>query len=403
MTNGWQVYRISDLLTQNSNNVKVAPDKSYKLLGISLEGRGAFLREEKTGDSISATSLSPVHAGDFIYSRLFAWRGAFDIVSEELDGCFVSNEFPTFKINTKILLPKFLRLYFNRKIVWEEVEKYCTGTTKASRNRFKEQFFLGMEIPLPPLTEQRRIMAHIESLAARFSEAQRLRDEIEKEAEALFTSAVTNLSFDKKYWTNVDFALSKHKGAIHSGPFGSDLTHDQFVESGVAAIGTRDVQVNKFLLGSGWYVTLERFEGLKQYQIFSGDVLVTIIGGSIGRFCVVPVNVPLAFTTKHVIAMQFNPSIAEPRYMSYMLNFHRRCRETMFSQTAGSAQPSLNITKIKAIEIPVPPLDEQRRIVAYLDGLQVKVNAVRELQSASGEELSALMPSILDKAFKREL
>ncbi len=59
------------------------------------------------------------------------------------------------------------------------------------------------------------------------------------------------------------------------------------------------------------------------------------------------------------------------------------------------------------------PLDEQRRIVAYLDGLppslrcgdlrQAKVNALRELQSKSGEELSALMPSILDKASKGEL
>ena len=57
-----------------------------------------------------------------------------------------------------------------------------------------------------------------------------------------------------------------------------------------------------------------------------------------------------------------------------------------------------------------PALDEPRRIVAYLDGLppigdlrQVKVSALREVQSASGEELSALMPSILDKAFKGEL
>ena len=54
----------------------------------------------------------------------------------------------------------------------------------------------------------------------------------------------------------------------------------------------------------------------------------------------------------------------------------------------------------------VPPLDEQRRIVAYLDRLQAKVNALRELQSAGGEELRrsrTLMASILDKAFKGEL
>ena len=57
--------------------------------------------------------------------------------------------------------------------------------------------------------------------------------------------------------------------------------------------------------------------------------------------------------------------------------------------------------------------DEQRRIVVYLDGLspslrfgdlrQATVNAMRELQSRSGEELSALMPSVLDRAFKGEL
>ena len=48
-------------------------------------------------------------------------------------------------------------------------------------------------------------------------------------------------------------------------------------------------------------------------------------------------------------------------------------------------------------------LDEQQRIVAYLDGLQAKVNALRELQSKTREELDALLPSVLDKAFKGEL
>ena len=47
--------------------------------------------------------------------------------------------------------------------------------------------------------------------------------------------------------------------------------------------------------------------------------------------------------------------------------------------------------------------NEQRRIVAYLDGLQAKVNALRELQVKGGEELSALMASVLDRAFRGEL
>jgi type I restriction enzyme S subunit len=57
--------------------------------------------------------------------------------------------------------------------------------------------------------------------------------------------------------------------------------------------------------------------------------------------------------------------------------------------------------KSSAVSILKPVV--QRRVVAYLDGLQAKVNVLQELQSASGEELSALMPSVLDRAFKGEL
>ncbi len=184
----WIRYRISDLVKQKEERVIVSPDKTYKLLGVRLESRGAFFREEKIGNSISANTLNLVREGDFIYSRLFAWRGAFGIVPQELDQCFVSDEFPSFLINTEKLDPKFLQLYFSRPIIWQEVEKYCTGTTKASRNRFKEFFFLSMEIPLPPLDEQRRIVARIETLAERVAAAQSLRREASSDVDAFVSS-----------------------------------------------------------------------------------------------------------------------------------------------------------------------------------------------------------------------
>ena len=86
--------------------------------------------------------MNRVVAGSFIYSRLFAWRGAFGVVPEELDGCYVSNEFPLYTIDDNQLLPEFLRIYFMRPTVLREVEKNCRGTTKASRNRFKEEYLL---------------------------------------------------------------------------------------------------------------------------------------------------------------------------------------------------------------------------------------------------------------------
>ncbi|HME32439.1 MAG TPA: restriction endonuclease subunit S [Terriglobales bacterium] len=65
--------------------------------------------------------------------------------------------------------------------------------------------------------------------------------------------------------------------------------------------------------------------------------------------------------------------------------------------------PIINQERIGAFEIAIPPIAEQRQIVSELDALQANADAVRQLQSETEVELDALMPSILDKAFRGEL
>jgi hypothetical protein len=72
-------------------------------------------------------------------------------------------------------------------------------------------------------------------------------------------------------------------------------------------------------------------------------------------------------------------------------------------EKTGTGQPNLNGSKLAKLKVPVPPLPEQRRIVAYLDGLQAQVDALKKLQSETAAELDALIPSILDRAFRGEL
>jgi type I restriction enzyme S subunit len=69
----------------------------------------------------------------------------------------------------------------------------------------------------------------------------------------------------------------------------------------------------------------------------------------------------------------------------------------------GTGQPNLNGSVLEQLQVPIAPAKEQPRIVAYLDRLQAKVASVKRLQNATGAELYALLPSILDKAFKGEL
>jgi type I restriction enzyme, S subunit len=403
MSDPWPVEPLATVLTPVERPERIQPEKLYRLLGAHWYGNGLYIKEIKSGSQIQADRLYEVSRGDFVYNRLFGWKGSFAVVGPEHEGCYVSGEFPCFRIETHRLEPQFLRWYFAQSATWDKALGLSTGGTPTSRNRLKADKLLGMRMPLPPLEEQRRIVAVIERLAGKIEEARELRRQAAAQVERMLASVVSHLTFREDQWGTVALAVSSKRGAVRSGPFGSQLHHAEFVPSGVAAIGTRDVRVNRLMLNGGWYVAPEKFEQFKRYQVFPGDILVTIVGASIGRFCVVPDDVPEAFTTKHIQALTLDRNRAVPEFASYMLNFHARCRDGLFSHVEGSAQPSLNASKILATPLVLPSVIEQTRIVEYLDDMQVALDRMQRLQSETSAELDALLPAVLDRAFRGNL
>ncbi len=321
MTSTWATAKLGDVLRTTTREDPVDRSATYRLLGVRLDGEGPFLREEKSGSAISSASLARVRAGDFIYSRLFAWRGAFGVIPQELGGCHVSGEFPTFEAVPGRVDLKFLGWWFRLPDTLRAVEAECSGSTPLTRNRLKEERFLALRIPLPSLAEQQRIVARIEALAARIAEARSLRSHAAEAAEALVSAQISTLWQQEEIWKSVRDVVSQQKNAVRSGPFGSQLLHEEFTVAGVTAIGTRDVQTNKFMLRSGWFINPEKFAQFSRYQVFPGDVLCTIVGASIGRFCVVPPDVPLAFTTKHIQALTLDVRRANPAFVAWMITF----------------------------------------------------------------------------------
>ena len=91
-----------------------------------------------------------------------------------------------------------------------------------------------------------------------------------------------------------------------------------------------------------------------------------------------------------------------PQYAWYMLRSATVFKKA-WARTTGAAQPTVPLEAIRDLVIPAPPLTEQRRIVAYLDDLQARVDALKRLQAETAAELGALLPSVLDKAFRGEL
>lgn len=151
---------LNEILEEVKRPVQIKPNEKYKLVGVRLYGNGLFIKDEKEGSKIKAKKLNKIKSGDFIYSKLFAWKGSFDLVEDKFDNCYASNEFPTFRIkknNRWVIHPNFIKYFFKIPSSWELAGRRSMGTAKISRNRLKIEDFLQIEIPIPKTDDMEKI------------------------------------------------------------------------------------------------------------------------------------------------------------------------------------------------------------------------------------------------------
>jgi len=140
---------LGELVRQVKREEILKPDTKYAVFAMSWYAKGLYVKHQKFGRDIKATKLYRVEPGDFVYCRLFAWKGSFAEAGTDQAGCYVSNEFPTFQIVDDRIRPGFLWAYFSQPTLWDYIESLSTGTTSTSRLRLKESRLLSFPIPLP--------------------------------------------------------------------------------------------------------------------------------------------------------------------------------------------------------------------------------------------------------------
>ena len=153
----WPLVPLGEILTKSEDWVALEPERQYNEVTIRLWGKGVVLRRQVIGAEIASNRRLRVRANQFILSRIDARNGAIGLVPQSLDGAVVSNDFPSFALNEKQVCPSFLDWMSRTPSFVEICKKASEGTT--NRVRLQEDRFLQKEIPLPPLTEQRRIVA----------------------------------------------------------------------------------------------------------------------------------------------------------------------------------------------------------------------------------------------------
>lgn len=387
--NAWKPTPLGQVLRKSEDWIQINPIETYREVTVKLWGKGVILRGEVAGATIASARRNRVHAGQFILSRIDARNGAFGLVPSFLDGAVVSNDFPAFTLNEELLDGRYLQWLSKTNDFVELCKKASEGTT--NRVRLDESKFLRLEINIPPLFEQQRIVARIESLAVKIEGARRLRYQANEAADALVLSALKHLPLSRSFTTkSITECSSMSTGTTppsdRSDYYGGPI---QWYTPG-------DLEYKQHLGASSRTLSEVALAERKARMFDPGTVLLVAIGGSLGK---VGLARERCSANQQITGIKFSADIL-PEYGFWWM---RRLGKDLMVAAPQATLPIINQERIGAFEIRVPPIHEQRRIVAYLDRLTANVDALKHLQTETAVELGALLPSILDKAFKGEL
>jgi len=401
MNNKWPIVPLKRVLKPVSRPESVHPEKTYHILGSHWYAQGLYTKYVMKGAQIRATKVYRIEKGDFVYNRLFAWKGSFAVAIDENDGCYVSNEFPSFAIDSNILDPKYLWRIFSLASIWDDALGLSTGGTPTSRNRLKEEKLLAMNISLPPLDEQRCIVARIEELAVLIEEARELRRRAVEETEALIFSA-RSVFFSEEFNKHWPIMTLGDVTDIRAGvTLGRRLSGPTIKLPYLRVANVQDGYLDLSLIKE-----IEILESeLEKWQLQDGDILLTEGGDwdKLGRGAVWHNEIQECIHQNHIFRLRVNPNEFDPEYLCSLIGstYGKNYFQAASKQTTNLA--SINQRQLKAFKAFKPPLEEQRRIIVYLDGIHSKLDALKRHQAETAAELDALLPAVLERAFRGEL
>jgi type I restriction enzyme S subunit len=395
MSKPWKKVRLGEVLRHRKEFIIIDDLTTYKRPRVQLHTQGIVLRDEVTGTLIKTKTQQVCRTGEFLVAEIDAKMGGYGIVPESLEGSIVSSHYFLFMIDEAKIDRRFLNFFIRTPAFRDQVA--AQGSTNYAAIR--PSHVLGYEIPLPPLSEQRRIVARIEELSAQIAEARSLRQQATDEAEALIASSISNLFVNgiRKEWKSGvlgDYVKDDCYGT-------SEKTTDD--DSGTPILRMGNIQNGRLDLHDLKYLNLSKKERVNLI-LQQGDILVNRTNSAelVGKCAVFDLPNDYSFAS-YLIRLRMDEKRAEPHLVASYINSPLG-RAYMFSERRQmTGQANVNATKLKALPIALPTLPEQRRIVAYLDGLQTQVDALKRLQDDTAAELDALLPSILDRAFKEEL
>lgn len=388
--------QLGALFTKHSSSIspKQFPNEIFELYSVPAY-------ENKTPDIIPGSEIGSskqvVEPNDVLLCKIVPHiRRAWVVGKQRNHRIVASGEWIVFKSDN--IYPDYFKHFLVSDFFHPQIMRTVSGVG-GSLMRARPTELGRTKISLPPLEEQKRIAAILDKADDLRQKRHQAIAKLDELLKSLFLEMfVLGDSSDTFIERHVSELVKNKKGAIRTGPFGSQLLHSEFTESGIFVLGIDNVVQNEFVWQKRRYISEEKYKELRKYTVYPGDVLISIMG-TCGRCAVVPSDIPRAINTKHLCCITLDQDLCLPEYLQACFLMHPNVLIQLGVNAKGAIMPGLNMTIIKNLSVPIPPITIQKSFVK-------RVSEIKKLKQKTQENLqkiNTLFSSLQQRAFNGEL
>lgn len=347
------------------------------------------IRDVKRG--YSETYYSGDYPEEYILSEgdlLVGMDGEFNIARWKCSGALLNQRVCklTAKVGTN---EEYIRLAMLKSL--KEIEQRTAFVTV---KHLSAKELNKLELDIPELTKQDKIADTLSRLErvieARKEELEKL-DELIK---ARFVELFGDLANPKCQWKKEKLVdACKNPDDIKCGPFGTQLSKDEYCSSGVAV--WEIPQINSgFATQPTHFLTDEKANQLEAYSIKSGDIAMSR-KGNVGRCAVFPETMEDGIIHSDVLRIRIDNDLVLPVFMMHQLHYSGAVQHQIELVSSGAIMAGINVTKLKQIEVHIPPLELQNQFADFVKQVDKSKVAVQKAL----EKTQLLFDSLMQQYF----
>lgn len=390
----WALTKLGDLAEEYSDRVDNPSKSKYdRFVGLEHFVSGDLKIANWGSTENLGSSMKAFRAGDILFARRNAYLRRASLV--DFDGC-CSGDALVIRKNHEKVVPGYLAFLMNSNALWDYANSNAAGTMS---KRVKWRDLAEYEFLLPPKEQQAQLAELLWAMDEVIEKEKKILEKLEL-AKICHINNVYKLLVQNEKLTKLNIAelASPEKYSCVGGPFGSNLTSKDYVDSGGVPV-IRGVNLTgketSFSEENFVFVSQEKAKELCRNLAFREDIIVTQ-RGTLGQVALIPSNSKYKeyIVSQSQMKITVNRQLVNPLFLYYYL-LSAKAQNHIKKVTITTGIPHINLEIFKKVPVLIPVLSKQQKIVNELS----QFDHTRKLVDSKIDHSKALQKSLINQIF----